>query len=308
MNDYFFYTVYLEIVIFICLLNTIRKNGDHKIWNILTGITIANLIANVLAFIVLEYKSMDLGDFIYIIFNCGLTLILNLALLITGRVLIKKQSNIVKFNKIGIITLLITLIINIFLVLFAPFVEFDIKQSRGKQFVIEYLNTKYGESNYEIKDINEEINTDLFNVYISGYYFEVKCDYMDDTFIVETNSDYHYILKDYFTPVYYSQKYNLSYSFEYIADEKKYNTNFDEFDDLVRETIMENYPLKSEEIRPYLIYEGWSAGWISNKGAFYDKEFYFVPEKEGKIPELSSVIDNLANSIMEEKSSSNNNY
>lgn len=308
MNDYFFYTVYLEIVIFICLLNTIRKNGNHKIWNILTGITIANLIANVLAFIVLEYKSMDLGDFIYIIFNCGLTLVLNLALLITGRVLIKKQSNIVKFNKIGIITLLITLIINIFLVLFAPFVEFDIKQSRGKQFVIDYLNTKYGESNYEIKDINEEINTDLFNVYVSGYYFEVKCDYMDDTFIIETNSDFHYILKDYFTPVYYSQKYNLSYSFEYIADEKKYNTNFDEFDDLVRETIMENYPLKSEEIKPYLIYEGWSVGWISNKGAFYNKEFYFVPEKEGKIPELSSVIDNLANSIMEEKNSSNNNY
>ena len=52
----------------------------------------------------------------------------------------------------------------------------------------------------------------MWDKYLSGYYYEIKSDYMEDTFIVSIDDNFNYINADYFLPVYYSQKYNLNYS------------------------------------------------------------------------------------------------
>lgn len=48
-------------------------------------------------------------------------------------------------------------------------------------------------------------------LWISGYNYEIKSDYMENTFIIHISNESSYIFSDYFFPVYYSEKYNLEY-------------------------------------------------------------------------------------------------
>lgn len=111
------------------------------------------------------------------------------------------------------------------------------------------MNNKYGNSNYKVVNVYKEYsNYGMWDKYLSGYYYEIKSDYMKDTFIVSIDDNFNYIDADYFLPVYYSQKNNLKYNLEYDDWYTSVNYDFSEFDNYINKIINEQYLIETEKI------------------------------------------------------------
>ncbi len=295
MQGLFFLSCIIEIIIQIVSIVKLKKTNDSKYWNIFIGITIATFISDALAYSVFANNALGLSDAIACLFICGFSFICNIILLIVGLIVkrIIKSVNI-KLNRNSFFMFIVIIVINSIILFLLPIITSNITSKSGERHVINYLNNKYGNSNYRVINVYKEYsNSGMWDKYLSGFYYEIKSDYMEDTFIVSIDDNFNYIDADYFLPVYYSQKYNFNYSLEYDDWYTSVDYDFEEFDNYIKKIINEQYPMNSEKIDVRGIYSNYVQSWSSIDGVKYNSNYYIVSANNGKIPTTQELVNQL---------------
>lgn len=290
----FFITYIIEVIIQIKLLNHFRKNHINKGWFEFLGITIIVFISDILAYNYFANNLPGLGSAIVSIFICGFILCSNFILLLVGLIIKKRRKQISEFNdkktnKISFIkSSIITLICNLIVIFIIPILIQNIILGNGETYIIKYLEQKYGDGNYKVVNISKQYsNSGMWDKYLSGYYYEIKSDYMDNSFIIETDDEFLYINSDYFLPVYYSQKYNLDYELYYDERDTSIKYDFDEFEEYIRENIK----VEKEEFNVEDISENYVLSWNNIEGVKYNQNYFIIPEDYGRIPSINELVD-----------------
>ena len=295
MQGLFFLSCIIEIIIQIVSIVKLKKTNDSKYWNIFIGITIATFISDALAYSVFANNALGLSDAIACLFICGFSFICNIILLIVGLIVkrIIKSVNI-KLNRNSFFMFIVIIVINSIILFLLPIITSNITSKSWERHVINYLNNKYGNSNYRVINVYKEYsNSGMWDKYLSGFYYEIKSDYMEDTFIVSIDDNFNYIDADYFLPVYYSQKYNFNYSLEYDDWYTSVDYDFEEFDNYIKKIINEQYPMNSEKIDVRGIYSNYVQSWSSIDGVKYNSNYYIVSANNGKIPTTQELVNQL---------------
>ena len=164
-----------------------------------------------------------------------------------------------------------------------PLLVSKITINKGKNYVTDYLNKKYGNANYEVVNVYKNYeNYGMWDKYLSSYYYEIKSDYMDETFIVQIDESLEYITSDFFLPVYYSLKFNLKYNLEYDDWSSDINYNFDEFNEYVKNNS------ENKNIEVEYLYKDFVDSWNNIDGVKYNENY--LNENFGEIPEFNELI------------------
>ena len=284
----------ITFVIQIIAITKMKQQKEAKYWNIFVGITIANLI-----FIVIEYKAladtvMGLSGAVGCMMICGLSLVVNLILWLVGW-LIKKscKRNDIRLNKTTVLVGGSVLLINALIVFgISPLIS-NTTAFSDKDQVVSYLNNRYGDGNFEIVDVNEEYgNSGMWDKFLSGYIYEVKSSYTDDTFMVITNM-HGYVNVDYFFPVYFSEQNDLDYHLYYDDEWKELRFDFTEFDEYIVEVAENDYAAKLYSSDVCKIYGSYIHYWNEEDGVEYNDNYYIVPTDGGEIPSIDVVVEGL---------------
>ena len=283
MNLLFLIISILEIIIELGLLIKVKKNGLKKDWHNFLGINIAVLISDIIIYQLLANTAIGLGSAIGALFVCGFTLIINILLLLIGFLMKRKIK---KDKKNYFLTGILVFIFNIVIMVSVPLLVSKITINKGKNYVTDYLNKKYGNANYEVVNVYKNYeNYGMWDKYLSSYYYEIKSDYMDETFIVQIDESLEYITSDFFLPVYYSLKFNLKYNLEYDDWSSDINYNFDEFNEYVKNNS------ENKNIEVEYLYKDFIDSWNNIDGVKYNENY--LNENFGKIPEFNELIKKL---------------
>lgn len=283
MNLLFLIISILEIIIELGLLIKVKKNGLKKDWHNFLGINIAVLISDIIIYQLLANTAIGLGSAIGALFVCGFTLIINILLLLIGFLMKRKIK---KDKKNYFLTGILVFIFNIVIMVSVPLLVSKITINKGKNYVTDYLNKKYGNANYEVVNVYKNYeNYGMWDKYLSSYYYEIKSDYMDETFIVQIDKSLEYITSDFFLPVYYSLKFNLKYNLEYDDWSSDINYNFDEFNEYVKNNS------ENKNIEVEYLYKDFVDSWNNIDGIKYNENY--LNENFGKIPEFNELIKKL---------------
>lgn len=283
MNLLFLIISILEIIIELGLLIKVKKNGLKKDWHNFLGINIAVLISDIIIYQLLANTAIGLGSAIGALFVCGFTLIINILLLLIGFLMKRKIK---KDKKNYFLTGILVFIFNIVIMVSVPLLVSKITINKGKNYVTDYLNKKYGNANYEVVNVYKNYeNYGMWDKYLSSYYYEIKSDYMDETFIVQIDKSLEYITSDFFLPVYYSLKFNLKYNLEYDDWSSDINYNFDEFNEYVKNNS------ENKNIEVEYLYKDFVDSWNNIDGVKYNENY--LNENFGKIPEFNKLIKKL---------------
>lgn len=279
MKGLFFLTCILEAVLQIILIAEMKQKKDFKYWNMFLGTTFAIFISDFIAYFSYTGNDMGLSDGLLSIIVCGIPFILSLILLIIGVVVrgtIKDDG--FKLNKTAPITGIIVLFINIIVLFTIPAISYQATIKTGEKYLMKYLKESYGDSNYKVINVYKEYsNSGMWDRYLSGYIYEIKCDYTEHTFMVTMDDDLNKIDDDYFLPVYYSEKNGFEFSIKYDDWYYSVNSNFTELNTYIKNNVKEKYQI--DYIYSYDIYEPYTS--------------YFDEYEKGKIPELEEVINQL---------------
>lgn len=283
MNLLFLIISILEIIIELGLLIKVKKNGLKKDWHNFLGINIAVLISDIIIYQLLANTAIGLGSAIGALFVCGFTLIINILLLLIGFLMKRKIK---KDKKNYFLTGILVFIFNIVIMVSVPLLVSKITINKGKNYVTDYLNKKYGNANYEVVNVYKNYeNYGMWDKYLSSYYYEIKSDYMDETFIVQIDESLEYITSDFFLPVYYSLKFNLKYNLEYDDWSSDINYNFDEFNEYVKNNS------ENKNIEVEYLYKDFVDSWNNIDGVKYNENY--LNENFGEIPEFNELIKKL---------------
>ena len=283
MNLLFLIISIVEIIIELGLLIKVKKNGLKKDWHNFLGINIAVLISDIIIYQLLANTAIGLGSAIGALFVCGFTLIINILLLLIGFLMKRKIK---KDKKNYFLTGILVFIFNIVIMVSVPLLVSKITINKGKNYVTDYLNKKYGNANYEVVNVYKNYeNYGMWDKYLSSYYYEIKSDYMDKTFIVQIDESLEYITSDFFLPVYYSLKFNLKYNLEYDDWSSDINYNFDEFNEYVKNNS------ENKNIEVEYLYKDFVDSWNNIDGVKYNENY--LNENFGEIPEFNELIKKL---------------
>ena len=283
MNLLFLIISILEIIIELGLLIKVKKNGLKKDWHNFLGINIAVLISDIIIYQLLANTAIGLGSAIGALFVCGFTLIINILLLLIGFLMKRKIK---KDKKNYFLTGILVFIFNIVIMVSVPLLVSKITINKGKNYVTDYLNKKYGNANYEVVNVYKNYeNYGMWDKYLSSYYYEIKSDYMDETFIVQIDESLEYLTSDFFLPVYNSLKLNLKYNLEYDDWSSDINYNFDEFNEYVKNNS------ENKNIEVEYLYKDFVDSWNNIDGVKYNENY--LNENFGKIPEFNELIKKL---------------
>ncbi len=283
MNLLFLIISIVEIIIELGLLIKVKKNGLKKDWHNFLGINIAVLISDIIIYQLLANAAIGLGSAIGVVFVCGFTLIINILLLFIGFLMKRKIK---KDKKNYFLTGILVFIFNIVIMVSVPLLVSKITINKGKNYVTDYLNKKYGNANYEVVNVYKNYeNYGMWDKYLSSYYYEIKSDYMDETFIVQIDESLEYITSDFFLPVYYSLKFNLKYNLEYDDWSSDINYNFDEFNEYVKNNS------ENKNIEVEYLYKDFVDSWNNIDGVKYNENY--INENFGEIPEFNELIKKL---------------
>lgn len=283
MNLLFLIISIVEIIIELGLLIKVKKNGLKKDWHNFLGINIAVLISDIIIYQLLANAAIGLGSAIGALFVCGFTLIINILLLLIGFLMKRKIK---KDKKNYFLTGILVFIFNIVIMVSVPLLVSKITINKGKNYVTDYLNKKYGNANYEVVNVYKNYeNYGMWDKYLSSYYYEIKSDYMDETFIVQIDESLEYITSDFFLPVYYSLKFNLKYNLEYDDWSSDINYNFDEFNEYVKNNS------ENKNIEVEYLYKDFVDSWNNIDGVKYNENY--LNENFGEIPEFNELIKKL---------------
>lgn len=265
----------IEAIIQIKSLNNLKKNNLEKFYNIFIGLNISTFICIFINYLHFLNISIGLGEALEGVLICALIFIVNILLTIIGTIKNKKYKNKIKL-KYFLKTLMIILTINTATTFIVPNIVNDINHSKTEKFVLSYLENKYGDNDFEIIKMEEEYSYDgIINKYLTGFSYTVKSNKTKDSFCVSVNNHITTIEKDYFLPLYYSEKYNLKY---------KSNNNFYEFEEYIAKTI--NY----DKFKAYNIFSNYVNS-INNNQIIYNDNYYIIPENYGKIPSMEEFIE-----------------
>ena len=283
MNLLFLIISIVEIIIELGLLIKVKKNGLKKDWHNFLGINIAVLISDIIIYQLLANTAIGLGSAIGALFVCGFTLIINILLLLIGFLMKRKIK---KDKKNYFLTGILVFIFNIVIMVSVPLLVSKITINKGKNYVTDYLNKKYGNANYEVVNVYKNYdNYGMWDKYLSSYYYEIKSDYIDETFIVQIDESLEYITSDFFLPVYYSLKFNLKYNLEYDDWSSDIYYNFDDFNEYVKNNS------ENKNIEVEYLYKDFVDSWNNIDGVKYNENY--LNENFGKIPEFNELIKKL---------------
>lgn len=271
-----FATYIIEVIIQICLIARFGKNNDIKDWVKFLGSIIAVFIFDIIAFYSFTTNSVGFESVLLTLFICGFILCFNFILLMVGLIIknsnkylgdvnVQRTSKILFFKSV-----LITLICNLIILFIIPALIQRVVLGYGETHIINYLQQKYGNGNYEVVNVVKSY-AGTFNESLSSYRYEIKSDYIKDTFIIEIEDEFRYIMCDYFLPVYYSEKYKLSTE-----------RGFEEF---------EEYIQNNTEVEKFSIRDIFMNYARFNNGVEYNQNYFIVPENYGKIPSINEFIN-----------------
>ena len=129
----------------------------------------------------------------------------------------------------------------------------------------------------------------MWDKYLSGYYYEIKSDYMKNTFIISVDDNFLYIDDDYFLPVYYSEKYNLPYKLSYDDWYTSVSYDFDGFDKYIINSIKDKYSIETDRFKVKELYKDYVQSWNNIDGVTYHPSYFIIPENYGKIPSINEL-------------------
>ncbi len=290
---------FLLIIVQIYSIIVLKKAKDNNYWNLFVGITIAGFISVILAYISLSSAALGLGDGILCLLVMAIGFIANTIMLIIGLIAKRKiQDDGIKLNKSFVLVSALAVGLYAIVLWVVPAVSHKIDTGKGEKVVLDYLDDKYGEGNYKVLNVYSEYTSNgITDKSVTGYYYEIKSSYMNNTFFVLVNDDDYKIRQDYFLPVYFSQKNNLSYELEYDNGfYKRLNENFENFDDYLIGIIEENHPQVVGEITRYDIYQIYgNYSYVDGSGSSavtgYSWNFNIIPSDFGKIPTIEELSD-----------------
>ena len=285
----------IQIIIQIISVIKLKKSKKSKYFNLFIGINIASFISTIYAFYVFRKNILGLSDAIYCLLVCVFSFITNIVLLIIG-LIVKKitKDNKIRINKNSFFIGIFILLLNIIIIFILPTIVNNISLKLDEKKVIIYLNNKYGNSNYKVVNIYKEYSHyGMWDKYLSGYYYEIKSDYMKDTFIIKV--DNNYIEADYFLPVYFSQKYNLNYNLEYHDWNNSLEYDFTDFNNYIKDLIKNKMLTLNKEVDPSVIYNNYIQSYSNIDGVKYNSNYYIISSNNGKIPTIEELISSLIN-------------
>ena len=285
----------IQIIIQIISVIKLKKSKKSKYFNLFIGINIASFISTIYAFYVFRKNILGLSDAIYCLLVCGFSFITNIVLLIIG-LIVKKitKDNKIRINKNSFFIGIFILLLNIIIIFILPTIVNNISLKLDEKKVINYLNNKYGNSNYKVISIYKEYSHyGMWDKYLSGYYYKIKSDYMKDTFIIKV--DNNYIEADYFLPVYFSQKYNLNYNLEYHDWNNSLEYDFTDFNNYIKDLIKNKMLTLNKEVDPSVIYNDYIHSYSNIDGVKYNSNYYIISSNNGKIPTIEELISSLIN-------------
>lgn len=285
----------IQIIIQIISVIKLKKSKKSKYFNLFIGINIASFISTIYAFYVFRKNILGLSDAIYCLLVCGFSFITNIVLLIIG-LIVKKitKDNKIRINKNSFFIGIFILLLNIIIIFILPTIVNNISLKLDEKKVIIYLNNKYGNSNYKVISIYKEYSHyGMWDKYLSGYYYEIKSDYMKDTFIIKV--DNNYIEADYFLPVYFSQKYNLNYNLEYHDWNNSLEYDFTDFNNYIKDLIKNKMLTLNKKVEPSVIYNNYIQSYSNIDGVKYNSNYYIISSNNGKIPTIEELISSLIN-------------
>lgn len=285
----------IQIIIQIISVIKLKKSKKSKYFNLFIGINIASFISTIYAFYVFRKNILGLSDAIYCLLVCGFSFITNIVLLIIG-LIVKKitKDNKIRINKNSFFIGIFILLLNIIIIFILPTIVNNISLKLDEKKVINYLNNKYGNSNYKVISIYKEYSHyGMWDKYLSGYYYKIKSDYMKDTFIIKV--DNNYIEADYFLPVYFSQKYNLNYNLEYHDWNNSLEYDFTDFNNYIKDLIKNKMLTLNKEVDPSVIYNDYIHSYSNIDGVKYNSNYYIISSDNGKIPTIEELIRSLIN-------------
>lgn len=263
-----YFAIYIiEATVQISTLINLQETKLIKYLGKFKGITFIIFVTTILMYNICSYNYpfACIGAVAFILF-C------NIILLIIGNMIknkIPKSEDISESEESNYLALkwgAIVLVCNLIILVIIPMCISKTTMNNGTKYIVEYLEKKYGDGNYEVVNINKEYDRGWNNDLI-GFCYEIKSDYMDNTFIVEVSYNNSYILEDYFLPVYYSEKYNLQYELYYDSNANDVSSNFAEFNKYIEDIVEEKF----------------------NDRLFYQLDA--IPENYGKIPSINELAD-----------------
>ncbi len=279
-------------VIQIISLKRFKKTSGQKYWGTYLGISIANLIALPFIYSITGLKALGLDGAIITLFTGGVLLILDIVMLTIGIVtkIEKKVPNV----KAGLRCLITMIVVSIayFIVLYGVgFIRNRITFNSDNKIISNYLNEKYGLTDCNIiTSYQHTESTGVWEKELTGNYYKVNCDIMENPFhvLVNLNSTIKY---DSFMPIYYSSEYipkklgkpALNFSEKYYEYYTEVDDDYTELEDFMLAYINENLLEENETPLEYPYYSGRSKYLINA-----------VSDTYGRIPE----IDEYAKMIM----------
>ena len=299
--QYTFLCLYgVEMIIQIWLLIGYKKNHRYRDYVRFLCVNFTILICNVIICKVLNDMVLGLGSGILWLFMTISSSFVNIILLVLAvvfRKLWKKKmgdslEEDIYFRKGFMIFKVVFLIVvlNVFVLLIFPTYRYRATLLDGWEIINEYLVEKYGDCDFDVVDVYTEFNNGgMWDRYFSGYFYEIESSYTQENFIVYIDKGFHYINRDYFLPVLYSETYQLPFRLYYDENRKDIETNFDKlieriYDDVQRDFDME---LMWSDIRGF--YTDYIKSWSNKNGVEYNPNYYIVPNDYGQIPTLQEV-------------------
>lgn len=292
----FLFACLIEVIFQIKILSQFKKSYLSKDFREFFEINIIVFLSDILAYRICEYKAIGLSSAILCLFVCGFVFLLNLIVLISGLVIKSKIKSITTLNnektkKIPLSKSSISvLILNLLILLVVPILLQQTLLIKGKNNIVNYLEQKYGDGNYKIVKVMKEYNDyGMWDKYLAGYYYEVKTDYMKNTFIVSIDDKASHIEEDYFLPVYYSEKYNLQYKLSCIDWNNRIIYNFDEFKNYIINSIKDKYNIEIDKNKIEEMYQSY-VNFNDNYYGFNIKHNYHMfYTNYGKIPSIDEI-------------------
>ena len=236
--------LFLETVFNVINIMLFCKSSDDKYFNHFTVSGICFSLSSFLFFILMKNKYKDFSSLntnvkmiIALFIFSAVFLLLLFTINAVRNVKIKNGMHKKKIinDKLFISFLLVfTLLLNYFIAI--PFPEMVTTSLRDTQseIVMDYLTTKYGNLNFQIKNTYEEIDEAGISKFSSGTTFEITSDRLENSFkIIFSDTDIHQIHYDCFLTTYYAEKYG------FIEDNE---IQVYEFADFLKKDFLKNYP------------------------------------------------------------------
>ena len=199
----------LLIVLQISFYGLSKVNGESKYWNLFFGLNISSILSTLMNFIILASREdTDLGAAIAIMIISGLSIIINIILLIIS--LCNKRNH--KFMLTSVVVGIVVLLISFLTFFLIPKTNENIRQKLVQNKIISFLNKKYGDNDFEIVSIKKDYSYNgIVQKYFSGYDATISSSSIKDEFNLSTNSTNIYDFEheyDDFLDNYYNEKLN----------------------------------------------------------------------------------------------------